>query len=90
MRPIDADKLKAHYAWWANDPDARETKKLFDAVIDQQPTVACPLRAACVQSRRCPAGADEVSPLPSPCVGHDDPGVPPAASAPCAERTQTK
>lgn len=34
MRLIDADKLKAHYAWWDNDD-----KELFDAIIDQQPTV---------------------------------------------------
>ena len=34
MRLIDADKLKAHYAWW-ND----EQKEIFDSIIDQQPTV---------------------------------------------------
>ena len=39
-RLIDADKLKAHYAWWA-DLDG-ETKKLFDTIIDIQPTVAEP------------------------------------------------
>ena len=31
---IDADKLKAHYAWWDN-----EDKKIFDTIIDLQPTV---------------------------------------------------
>lgn len=34
MRLIDADKLKQHYAWW-ND----ENKKLFDIIVDAQPTV---------------------------------------------------
>lgn len=34
MRLIDADKLKAHFAWW-ND----EYKDIFDSIIDQQPTV---------------------------------------------------
>lgn len=34
MRQIDADRLKAHYAWWNN-----EEKELFDAIVDQQPTV---------------------------------------------------
>lgn len=31
---IDADKLKEHYAWWDNDD-----KKIFDTIIDLQPTV---------------------------------------------------
>ena len=31
-RIIDADKLKAHYAWWDN-----EDKKIFDAIVDLQP-----------------------------------------------------
>lgn len=34
MRLIDADKLKAHFAWW-ND----EYKDIFDSIIDQQRTV---------------------------------------------------
>lgn len=34
MRLIDADKLKAHYAWWNDD-----YKEIFDSIIDQQPTV---------------------------------------------------
>ena len=34
MRLIDADKLKAHFAWW-ND----ENKDIFNSIIDQQPTV---------------------------------------------------
>ena len=29
---IDADKLKAHYAWWDN-----EDKKIFDTIVDLQP-----------------------------------------------------
>lgn len=35
MRLIDADKLKAHYAWWNN-----EEKELFDQIVDAQPTVS--------------------------------------------------
>ena len=34
MRLIDADALKKHYAWWEDD-----RQKLFDSIIDQQPTV---------------------------------------------------
>ena len=34
MRPIDADALKKHYAWWDDDK-----QKLFDSIVDQQPTV---------------------------------------------------
>ena len=34
MRLIDADKLKKHYAWWEDDK-----QKLFDEIVDQQPTV---------------------------------------------------
>ena len=36
MRLIDADKLREHYAWWGED---NENKKLFDEIIDLQPTV---------------------------------------------------
>lgn len=35
-RLIDADVLKSHYAWWGEDS---EQKKLFDQIIDLQPTV---------------------------------------------------
>lgn len=35
-RLIDADVLKGHYAWWGEDS---EQKKLFDQIIDLQPTV---------------------------------------------------
>lgn len=31
---IDADKLKAHYAWWGDNSSERT---LFDAIIDVQP-----------------------------------------------------
>ena len=34
MRLIDADKLKAHYAWWNN-----EEQRTFDQIVDAQPTV---------------------------------------------------
>ena len=33
-RLIDADKLKAYYAWWNN-----EEKANFDIIVDLQPTV---------------------------------------------------
>ena len=35
MKLIDADKLKAHYAWWG-DTEERYT---FDTIIDMQPEV---------------------------------------------------
>lgn len=44
MRYIDADKLKEHYMWWgggftANCKDGqKEVKKIFDEIIDLQPT----------------------------------------------------
>lgn len=34
MRLIDADALKKHYAWWDDD-----RQKLFDSIVDSQPTV---------------------------------------------------
>ena len=34
-RLIDADRLKAHYAWWGDDNDKRRT---FDCIVDVQPT----------------------------------------------------
>ena len=40
MRLIDADALKKHYAWWEDDK-----QKLFDSIVDSQPTVdAVPVR----------------------------------------------
>ena len=36
---IDADKLKAHYAWWGETESTGECKNLFDSIVDQQPTV---------------------------------------------------
>ena len=39
-RLIDADALKRHYAWWEDDK-----QKLFDSIVDGQPTVdAVPVR----------------------------------------------
>ena len=35
-RYISAEKLKAHYSWWGND---NEYKKIFDEIIDSQPSV---------------------------------------------------
>lgn len=39
MRPIDADALKAHYAWWGETKSGKERKELFDEIVDLQPTV---------------------------------------------------
>lgn len=39
MRLIDADALKQHYAWWGETESGAERKRLFDEIIDQQPTV---------------------------------------------------
>lgn len=39
MRLIDADKLKKHYAWWG---ESDSQKRLFDEIVDRQPTVAPP------------------------------------------------
>jgi hypothetical protein len=41
-RIIDADKLKAHYAWWkggTREITMDEAKSDFDCIIDLQPTV---------------------------------------------------
>ena len=41
-RLIDADRLKAHYCWWAGgskEMSIDEAKKTFDTIIDVQPTV---------------------------------------------------
>ncbi len=47
MKLIDADKLKAHYAWWGETESGKERKALFDEIIDQQPDVnAVPLDEA--------------------------------------------
>ncbi len=45
MRLIDADKLKAHYAWWeggTREMTMDEAKSDFDTIIDLQPTVEIP------------------------------------------------
>lgn len=43
MRLIDADALKAHYAWWGDfpedGPNRIEEKKIFDTIVNLQPTV---------------------------------------------------
>lgn len=42
MKLIDADKLKAHYAWWeggTREMTMDEAKSDFDCIIDLQPTV---------------------------------------------------
>lgn len=41
-RLIDADRLKAHYCWWAGgskEMSIDEAKRTFDVIIDVQPTV---------------------------------------------------
>ena len=40
-RLIDADKLKAHYSWWANSTnyDLCEMKYVVDDIVDVQPTI---------------------------------------------------
>ena len=41
-RLIDADKLKAHYAWWkggTREMTMDEAKNDFDTIIDLQPTI---------------------------------------------------
>ena len=39
-RLIYAEKLKKHYAWWANSQDElKEFKRVFDEIINLQPTV---------------------------------------------------
>lgn len=39
MRLIDADVLKAHYAWWGDTESGKEQKELFDEIVDLQPIV---------------------------------------------------
>lgn len=39
-RYIDAEKLKAHYSWWECTESGNEQKKVFDTIIDLQPTAA--------------------------------------------------
>lgn len=41
-RLIDADRLKAHYCWWAGgskEMSIDEAKRTFDTIVDLQPTV---------------------------------------------------
>ena len=41
-RLIDAERLKAHYCWWAGggrEMTIDEAKKTFDTIVDLQPTV---------------------------------------------------
>ena len=37
-RSIDADRLKAHYAWWRETENGRKMADLFDEIVDAQPT----------------------------------------------------
>lgn len=39
MRLIDADALKAYYAWWECSDSQKEQKKILDTIVDLQPTV---------------------------------------------------
>ena len=41
-RLIDADKLKAHYAWWGDENGtelSKANKEVFDTIVNLQPTV---------------------------------------------------
>lgn len=54
MRPIDADKLKAHYAWWGSEgasEEMQENKKTFDTIIGLQPTVEVEPKWIAVEER---------------------------------------
>lgn len=37
-RLIDADRLKAHYAWWGDTESGSDKKRTFDTIVDLQPT----------------------------------------------------
>jgi len=51
MRLIDADKLKAHYSWWEGEGEVDERKRLFDDIVDQQPTVEAVVVTRCADCR---------------------------------------
>lgn len=52
-RLINADALKKHYAWWEDD-----RQKLFDSIVDSQPTVdAAPVRHGRWISRPAPSNS---------------------------------
>lgn len=55
-RLIDADKLKAHYAWWENFDNLKQAKKDFDTIIDLQPTVE--LKPIIIDGEEYLTGAD--------------------------------
>lgn len=40
MRLINADALKEHYAWWEEVEGYCDMKRIFDEIVDAQPTVA--------------------------------------------------
>ena len=59
MRIIDADKLKAHYAWWkggSREMTMDEAKSDFDTIIDLQPTVE--LKPIVIDGEEYLTGAD--------------------------------
>ena len=59
MRIIDADKLKAHYAWWkggSRELTMDEAKSDFDTIIDLQPTVE--LKPIVIDGEEYLTGAD--------------------------------
>lgn len=58
-RIIDADKLKAHYAWWkggTREMTMDEAKSDFDTIIDLQPTVE--LKPIVIDGEEYLTGAD--------------------------------
>lgn len=50
-RLIDADRLKSWYAWWEDEGEVDEKKRLFDAIVDQQETVEHPQVIHCADCR---------------------------------------
>lgn len=51
-RYIDAEKLKSHYAWWANGSEEyQHFKEVFDTIINIQPTVEAVEAVRCQNCR---------------------------------------
>lgn len=47
-RLIDADVLKRHYSWWNDD---NEYKRVFNEIIDAQPSVLTPTVTHCAECK---------------------------------------
>ena len=62
-RLIDAERLKAHYCWWAGggrEMTLDEAKKTFDTIIDVQPTVDA---VEVVRCKDCKRNGTELCPM---------------------------